>query len=383
MMVQGMKRKLLIIGPTPPPYHGVAVATEMLLHSELAWAFEVSLVDTADRRGIANVYKPDAYDVVLFVKEWLSLAKIVFTERPHLVYLPISQSTLGILRDSLFFWLAYLSGCRLVIHLHGGNLRTWYEAQGKPVKAYVSAFLRRSERIVVLGDSLRPIFDGLADAKRIAVVSNGIDWPRQYVKDYERPRQDTRFRVLHVGTLNRAKGTLALLAAVPQVLRAKGDRAEFVIAGEWSNREDRDEAMAFIREHDLSAAVTFSGPVSGEQKQRLYASADLFVFAGIQQEGQPLVVLEAMAAGLPVLYSDRGCLRETVIEGVTGLEVRANDADDVARRIVWMMDNRPGREEMGRNARKRYEALYTKERFIKDMVSVFDSAGGESTASTA
>jgi glycosyltransferase involved in cell wall biosynthesis len=383
MMVQGMKRKLLIIGPTPPPYHGVAVATEMLLHSELARAFEVSLVDTADRRGIANVYKPDAYDVVLFVKEWLSLAKIVFTERPHLAYLPISQSTLGILRDSLFFWFAYLSGCRLVIHLHGGNLRTWYETQGKPVKAYVSAFLRRTERIVVLGDSLRPIFDGLADAGRVAVVSNGIDWPRQYVKDYEHPRQDARFRVLHVGTLNRAKGTLALLAAVPQVLRAKGDRAEFVIAGEWSNREDRDEAMAFVREHGLSVAVTFSGPVSGEEKLRLYASADLFVFAGIQQEGQPLVVLEAMAAGLPVLYSDRGCLRETVIEGVTGLEVRANDADDVARRIVWMMDNRPGREEMGRNARKRYEALYTKERFIKDMVSVFDSAGGESTASTA
>ncbi|WP_434151803.1 glycosyltransferase family 4 protein [Methylocaldum gracile subsp. desertum] len=378
-----MKRKLLIIGPTPPPYHGVAVATEMLLQSELARAFEVSLVDTADRRGIANVYKPDAYDVVLFVKEWLSLAKIVFTERPHLAYLPISQSTLGILRDSLFFWLAYLSGCRLVIHLHGGNLRTWYEAQGKPVKAYVSAFLRRTERIVVLGDSLRPIFDGLADAERVAVVSNGIDWPRQYVKDYERPRLDARFRVLHVGTLNRAKGTLALLAAVPQVLRAEGNRAEFVIAGEWSNREDRDEAMAFVREHGLSAAVTFSGPVSGEQKQRLYASADLFVFAGIQQEGQPLVVLEAMAAGLPVLYSDRGCLRETVIEGVTGLEVRANDAEDVARRIVWMMDNQPGREEMGRNARKRYEALYTKERFIKDMVSVFDSAGGESTASTA
>ena len=97
-------------------------------------------------------------------------------------------------------------------------------------------------------------------------------------------------------------------------------------------RKIRREAESFIACHGLSGHVVFTGPVSTfEHKRSIYSSADLFVFPGLQQEGQPLVVLEAMASGLPVLFTNRGCLRDTVIEGECGIEVRCNDS------YIWLI----------------------------------------------
>ena len=102
------KPMLLIIGPTPPPYHGVAVATKILLVSGIAELFRVVHLDLADRRGIQHVNKPDLYDVALFLRQCACLLNILLRERPQLVHLTISQNTVAFVRDSFFIWLLYL-----------------------------------------------------------------------------------------------------------------------------------------------------------------------------------------------------------------------------------------------------------------------------------
>ena len=112
--------------------------------------------------------------------------------------------------------------------------------------------------------------------------------------------------------------------------------------------------------------------MDGLEKQALFETSHLFVFPGVQQEGQPLVVLEAMAAGLPVIYTDRGCLRETVGGRECGLEVRVNDAADLADRIVWLLDHQEDRNAMGLAGRKRQRQLFSRNEHIKRMIQVFE-----------
>jgi glycosyltransferase involved in cell wall biosynthesis len=170
------------------------------------------------------------------------------------------------------------------------------------------------------------------------------------------------------------KGALVLLTAIPIVLKIRQD-VEFMLAGPWLNEEDRREAESFIAHHGLSGHVVFTGPVSTlEHKRSIYSSADLFVFPGLQQEGQPLVVLEAMASELPVLFTDRGCLRGTVIEGECGLEVRSNDPHHLADRILWFLDHPTEIERMGRNAWERFERFYTSECFVRHLGDLFTLA---------
>jgi glycosyltransferase involved in cell wall biosynthesis len=363
---------VVIIGPTPPPYHGVAVATATLLDAGLGPGFRVHHLDLSDRRGIQHVDQPDFHDVVLFVGQWRRLLALLARKRPRVVYLSVSQSTVGFLRDSLLIWPAYLAGAKIVLHLHGGNFQAWYRARGKAVRAYVRLVLNRVTRAIVLGESLRRTFAGLIDPRRIAVVPNGVAWPKERASARATPKH-RRYRVLYLGTVNRLKGALALLAAITLVERIRQD-VEFVFAGPWSHPRDREEAESSVARWGIHDAVAFVGPVAGEDKRALFESADLFVFPGIQQEGQPLVVIEAMAAGLPVLYTDRGCLRETVADA--GLEVTAAPSA-LAERILWLLDRPEEMVRLGTAATNRYEQFYTRDRFVERMTQVFVEALGE------
>jgi glycosyltransferase involved in cell wall biosynthesis len=238
------------------------------------------------------------------------------------------------------------------------------------MKIYVKMVLGCVTQAIVLGDSLKGQFYGLIDEKRIAVVPNGID--RSKANAAKRvSRTPSRFRVLHLSTLSRLKGALILLQAVPLVIGQRKD-VEFVFAGPWSHLEDQRWADEFISGQGIESYVSFAGQVDGEEKQALYDSADVFVFPGVQQEGQPLVVIEAMAAGVPVIFTDRGCLRDTVSDGEGGLEVPIGDVHLLAERILWLLNHPEQMRLMGACARDRYEAMYTKDRHIKRMIDVFD-----------
>ena len=147
-----------------------------------------------------------------------------------------------------------------------------------------------------------------------------------------------------------------------------------MFAGPWSHAEDKRWADQFIAQQGITEYIWFSGQVYGDEKKALFESADVFAFPGVQQEGQPLVVIEAMAAGLPVIFTDRGCLRDTVITGETGIEVPINDPHRLADRILWLLDHPDDMKAMGKRARQRYESLYTKKHHIENMIEVFASS---------
>lgn len=360
---------ILVIGPTPPPHHGVSMATQALLESDLSREFRLILVDLADRRGIEHVDKPDLYDAWLFLFQWSRMMRALLLERPRMVYLAISQQMVGFLRDSLFILPSALVGRRVVLHLHGSNFRHWYDNLSAWARLFVRFVIRRADRVIVLGESLRPLFTGLLPSERLAVVPNGIPWGTRSARQV-RTHVPRRFRVLYFGTLSRSKGVFILMEAILSVLQVRKD-AEFVFAGPWYRPEEQAHALGFIHRYCLDAHVTFTGAVTtAEEKQRIYESADLFVFPGVQQEGQPLVVLEAMAAGLPVIFTNRGCLRETVIEGHNGWEVPLNDPEAIARRIIWFMTQVEERDRMACESRRRYEQLYTLERFASNVARV-------------
>jgi len=362
---------LLIIGPTPPPYHGVAMAIRTLLDSKLGESFEVSHLELADRRGIGHVNKPDVHDVMLFCRQWFQLLWLLIRRRPRIVYFVLSQSTIGVLRDSFFVWPAAIFGAKVVAHLHGAAFQDWYVRRWFPMRWYTRLLMKTIARAIVLGESLRDQFQGLVPPERIAVVPNGI--PDYGVGCVGMPRLRRRWQVLYLNTLNKMKGALVLLEAMALVLQQRTD-VEFIFAGPWSHDEHRREAEASIAQRGIGSSITFAGQVSGEEKTALLHAADLFVFPGIQQEGQPLVVLEAMAAGLPILFTNRGCLSETLCDGESGIEVPAGDAAALADRIQWLLSRPDEMIRLGINARLRYEQEYTSERHLDRMMTVFEGA---------
>jgi glycosyltransferase involved in cell wall biosynthesis len=369
--------RLHIIGPVPPPYHEQSIALDILLHSRLQDEFDVTHIDLAVYGGDGQDKRRHLHAAWSFMRQWLRLWRLLFIRRPRAVYLALSETSTGFIRDSLLIWPSVLLGARIVTHLHGGAFREWYESRWSPMRAYVRCVLRTVTRMIVVGESLRSILTGLLPDEKIAVVPNGVEIHGDD-RDRDQPDRARPWRVLHLGTLNRLKGTLVLLAAIPTILRHRKDVA-FIFGGTWSDPLQKQVAEWYIEQHRLQPYVTFVGELAGSEREASLHSADLFVFPGIQQEGQPMVVLEAMAAGLPIVYTNQGCLRETVINGECGIEAYSEDPYDLAMRICILLDHPEDQRQFGRNASRRCRLYFNKDRHIERMIRVFHDSLAETS----
>ena len=295
-----------MIGPVPPPHHGVTVSTELVLQNPLLRErFAVEHLDTSDRRPIDNIGRWDPRNVALALR---SVAQLFARTRgqPGVVYLPLSQGTAALLRDCLLIRVATLRGWKVAAHLRGGEFRHVYEQQRPLMRRLIRSALARLHSVGVLGARLRPLFEGLVDSDRIVVVPNGTP---DVELDGTRREAETG---LFLSNLRRRKGVVEALEAALIVLE-EDPSARFDFVGAW----EEPELERSIRQRAEAAGgrVRFLPPVVGEDHRRTLAGAGFMVFPPVEEEGHPRVVLEALAAGLPVVTTDRCAIAETVVDG--------------------------------------------------------------------
>jgi glycosyltransferase involved in cell wall biosynthesis len=184
------------------------------------------------------------------------------------------------------------------------------------------------------------------DASKIAVVPYGVDCQmfgqatntaKSEADDSSRQQQ---FKVLYVGQLDQRKGISYLLRAYDLI---RGPGTKLTLVGNMFGK-----ANVF---HPYEELFDYFGHVPQSALVRHYQSADVFCFPSLI-EGMPLVVLEAMASGLPVIVTATGP-EEVVRDGVDGFVVQSRRPDLLAERIERLRSDPYLRMEMGRNARER------------------------------
>jgi glycosyltransferase involved in cell wall biosynthesis len=367
------KNSVLIIGPTPPPAQGVAVFTLALLRSNLGSAFRIVHLDTSDRRTLANIGRLDFRNIVLALRHGLQFQWLILRRQPDLIYMPVATTTLGFLRDCLFLASARLFGRRLVIQLHGGGLDSLYAEANSALRWLMRFCLGHVTRAIVLGECFRQDFDGLLPLQRIRVVPVGIApgiW--EAAKKVAGGRKAGRKQVLYLGMLVESKGFWDLIRAVPYVLQETKD-IEFRFVGDTSLPEAQ-AAKEWVQEHSLDDFVKFLGPKWGDEKTQVLLEADIFAFpTWYPLEGQPAVVLEAMAAGLPIITT-----RHATIPDMLGEEgafyVKQRDPKDIAEKLCLLLRSEDVRRKMGLTNQERFVQCYTLERLTQNMGDAFEEA---------
>ena len=362
------RHRVLLFGSLPPPTMGPSLATEVLLRSSLRSEFELIHFDTSDHRLLSTLGAVDLANIYLAIRSYLLLPLVLLRYRPDLVYIPISQTTLGYLRDSVHVLMAKAL-CRSVIcHLRGGNFRNWLLSASSLTRWYVGFVHRRVAGQIVLGDCLRDQFSELLPQDRIFTVPNGKDC------DFA-PRREASagpMRVLYLSNLVRSKGILEALHAVAAAA-AKGAALEFDFGGAWVEDETRREVMSFLEEHP-SLDIRSLGIVDEDEKRRAFEEADVFLLPTYYAaEGHPWVLVEAMAAGLAIVTTDQGAIRESVIDGVNGFIVPKRSYAEAAERLGLLAEGPDLRAAMGRESRRLYLEGFTEARMAENMASVFRS----------
>ena len=368
--------RVLALGPIPPPYHGVATYLRELLDSaELrAHGIELQHIDTSDRRDTSNLGRWDAENLAIGFSNLAELAVRCSRSDAEIVYLPLSQNVAAFLRDALFVLQSRLMGKRVVIHLHGGYFQMLYEQQSPAFKLFARMTLGCVSGAVVLGEDFRFLFSGLIPEERVFVVENGV--PDLFEARPLRRDDGVRETLLYMSTLTRTKGILELIHALALLQKARPDAPlRLRVAGEFQEPELRDETLTLIRNLNLEDRVTFVGNVTGAAKAEFLLSGDIFCLpTRYPYEGQPLVLLEAMSAGLPVLTTDRGVIASTVIDSVNGRVLPQDaSAEQLTHALERMLADRALLQDMGRNARLRFLRNYSLHVCHSNLARVFQA----------
>jgi glycosyltransferase involved in cell wall biosynthesis len=370
-LASGRSRRptVLVVGPVPPPFHGGAVVTRMLLESPLRERFDFLHLDTTDRRGVDNIGRLDVGNVRLAAAHGARFVGMLLRHHVDFVYSPIAGNTLGLLRDALFVGPTALRRIPFVLHFHGGRYDSFVASAAAPVRALVRSLLARAQCAIVVGAALRPMLDGLVPHDRVVVVPNGV---ADLTGGQRLDTGDVRTRILFLGNLFPAKGYTALLTAAQRLLQ-EGEDIDVTFAGGVFDPPTHRRAMAAVQYPDR---IRFLGPVGVDQKRALLRSSHVLALPS-ENEAHPLVILEAMAAGMAVVSTRCAAIPETVLHEETGLLVEPGEVDQLTAALRTLTRDATLRARFGRAGRERYVSMYTVEQWVRRMSGVFERVAAE------
>jgi glycosyltransferase involved in cell wall biosynthesis len=220
--------------------------------------------------------------------------------------------------------------------------------------------LRGAEAVVVFTEEQRRVIGSKyrLDPRRIEVIPNGVE--KTFFSTQQRVRP-SRPRLLFVGRLAVQKNVDLLLRALDGI----SEQFETVLVGDG---ELEGELKALTKKLHLQN-VRFHGRADGPDLIDLFRQADLFVLPS-EREGMPLVLLEAMAMGLPTVATDIAGNRDVVIDGKNGRLVPLNDAAAMRRALLELVADEALYRRMSESARKSAER-YTWDAVGQDFEEVY------------
>ncbi len=207
----------------------------------------------------------------------------------------------------------------------------------------------KPEHIVVIANGVSPI-----DAEAV----NKIQFRKEAGIDESAPF------ILSVGRLVHQKAHEFLIAAAPAVL-SKFPNAKIGICGDGLLRPQLEAQILSL---NLSKSITLFGVQ--DNISNFLAIADIFVLPSRSREGMPIALLEAMSAGLPIVAARVEGVDEIVADGIHGLLVKPESADDLARAILQLLSDPQARHMMGAAAKSRVLEQYTVNRMCEQYLNL-------------
>jgi phosphatidyl-myo-inositol alpha-mannosyltransferase len=243
-------------------------------------------------------------------------------------------------------------------HSNTTNVGTFHAFRNTPLtyfygKPILRPFFRKLHGHIVVSSAAQD-FVGEYFRADYRIIPNGIDFPRFNTR-YPPLEQlaDGRPTVLFVGRLEKRKGLKFLLRAWPKVLERQPN-ARLVVVGRGRPLEGYRRFAA--RQGWSPSDVVFAGYVAAEDLPRYYQACDVFCAPNTGQESFGIVLLEAMAAGAPIVASDIPGYRDVVSDGEQGLLVEPKNPGAIADAVLRLLANPELRANMRRAGQEKARA---------------------------
>ena len=345
--------RLLVVGPLPPPLGGVQLIIDMQLRSSLAREFELQVANTSKRELRWAVENPTWKTPLYFLRDFSRLIRMLVRVRPDAV-LVHATSSVSILRDWIFMATARLAGARVICHYHGTIHARFPSGETRSGRAIGRLLMSAAHCVIVLSPNYRQKMgsawkrDDLAWAPNVADVALFRNMPADMPAPWLAPGERA---VLFVGRLSAPKGIYDLFDAIPRVIE-RHPETRFVLVGVAESDSMEPLIRAEARRRGIAARLTFLGSLKGRDKAAAFVTSKMIVVPS-WTEAFPLVIPEAMAAGLPVIATAVGAIPDFVKDGEDGFLVGTRNPPELADRICRLLDDEGLRRRISERVRER------------------------------
>jgi glycosyltransferase involved in cell wall biosynthesis len=368
--------KVLVVGQTPPPYVGQAIMLQKLLDGKIE-GVELHQVgnrmsSTADEIGRFRWAKVLTLIPLVARIVWARLRGIKI-----LYYPPAGPNKVTLFRDFATLLPTRWMFSKTIFHFHASGLSEIYER----LPAWQRFLFRRAYYHADAGirlSSLTPDDARQLRVRREYVIANGIDDPCPAGPVFDCPAINPQrpLRVLFVAMLRESKGVLVLIETTAQLV-ARGVPVAVEIMGQFISQEFAAQVHARVKELGVENHVKFLGVLTGDAKFAVFARADVFAMPTFYEcEAFPVVLLEAMAYGLPIVATQWRGIPSIVDDRETGFLVTPRDPGPVADRLETLAEDAALREQMGRAARQKFLEEFELATHLANLRQVFLETAG-------
>lgn len=356
--------KILFIAPLPPPITGHSLVSQVLL----------DYVIQKDDVFIVNLSKESLKEGVGGLKRIIQVLNIFFKiyrgkKDSDAIYLTISESFAGNLKDLLIYFICFNKLDKFHIHLHGGSIKKLLWDKYNFIFKVNKFFIKRLGGVIVSGQSHLEIFNNLISETRIKIIPNFAQ-EGLFISD---SKFESKFKVLdpirllYVGGLIELKGYFELTKAFIELPKEIKKQFVFDIAGKFESEAAESNFLKLVNIHE---GITYHGIIDDATKNLLFASAHIFCLPTSFLEGQPISILEAYASGCLVLTTPQPGILDIFENNVNGFIISDRSVEEVQKALIFVFERILEIKEIA-NYNKNF--AYNNYRLEKYVTSVRDS----------
>ena len=352
-------KRVLLVGPHLSRQGGVANHIRTLLNSPLRkhYILDYFRVGGITKSGVLKTIITSLFTPFRFLLR-------ILLHRPDVVHLNPSFDYKSLIRELSLVLVSKILQIPTVVQLHGGDLDR-VKRHGK-MPYYLKLFFNSASHFIVLTRLQRkPLLDYL-DSSRITVIPNMID-SAKYDKPKSRSARD--IHIIFLSRMEAEKGIFDLYQAIPKII-AQHPHAHFSFAGDG---KDRQNLQDMCRTTSSNGNITFKGYIANENKINFLLSGDIFVLPTHHKEGMPYSILEAMAAGLPVITTTNGAIPEIINDHENGFLIPHGKPDLLYEKINELIKNPDLLNQFSANNRKAAITIYDINVVTKKFSKVYEN----------
>ncbi len=348
------QQNILFVLKVPPPYGGGEIE-QLYIYQALKEKYSFILFSRKSHNK-ARQGKLKLSNLLFGFRMIFQVLLACMRQKPHTVFIWLPKDLPAFIRNAILVSLLRLMRIRVVGDLHGmgfGFLPRWQRFYERHINRYAA--------IRTLSDSISESVRQTGYHHQLCAIDNGIQTPTHLqIKTAEIAEP---VQLLYLGAISKAKGFQRVLDCLLQ-LKEKNIRFSLKVVGEWTSDDFKERAQEFIAANSLTANIRFAGILLGEKKWQAIERSDLLLHF-TEWDGQPLTIIEALAAGVLSIATRVGAIPEMIQHNKDGFLV--NNSVEAAEIIENLLKEKKTYKRISQAARQTFERRFTLETYINNI----------------